>query len=276
MALVDLAANTSGTLHMLRIVRPSINADFVNSTNETSYVSGGNTSTWQVGRIEVIDPDIQCNGTAGRSQLVGCGVSNNIDISIRGGELAGRTSQVVFASTGRTPTVRVSGTKISGFNYLIGGSGQSNVYLHGADVASMGSGQTGGIIGTYGAGSAGTHLTHNVYSGQTKFGETFVSGQLGAYTDLHFWSSGGNTSTEVTPFYNNANNDGGASNNNTYNLHGNCSDWKVNLDKIARSAGAIVQVQTAIGTILVNELAVCSTSGAANSWKQLTDTTKVY
>lgn len=63
------------------------------------------------------------------------------------------------------------------------------------------------------------------------------------------------------------------SNNSIYNPDGSCP---VDLSKVARTAGSIAKCASGNGTIVANNLAVCDATGAANSWKQLSNTTLVY
>lgn len=50
----------------------------------------------------------------------------------------------------------------------------------------------------------------------------------------------------------------------------------VDLSKIARTAGCVAKSASGNGTIVANNLAVCDATGAANSWKQLSNTTLQY
>lgn len=63
------------------------------------------------------------------------------------------------------------------------------------------------------------------------------------------------------------------SNNSIYNPDGSCP---VDLSKIARTAGCIAKSAAGNGTIVAGNLAVCDATGAANSWKQISNTTLVY
>ena len=50
----------------------------------------------------------------------------------------------------------------------------------------------------------------------------------------------------------------------------------VDLSKITRTAGAFAKSATGNGTIVANNMAICDATGAANSWKQLSNTALVY
>lgn len=64
----------------------------------------------------------------------------------------------------------------------------------------------------------------------------------------------------------------------TWNLIGNCSDLVVNLNQMSRagSGGSMAISGVAAGTIVVGNLVVCDMTNAANSWKQLSDTTLTF
>lgn len=57
-----------------------------------------------------------------------------------------------------------------------------------------------------------------------------------------------------------------------YNPDGTCP---IDLSKLTRNAGQSAK-STGNGTIVANNLCVCDATGAANSWKQLSDTSKTY
>ena len=275
-SLVKLGSNNYGTIKSLRVHNPSIHYDLANSANEVEIFSGGNTSRWAWEKVQINGSEITFTGTNGRIALWAVGLSNDLEASLTGGRIKSRASYGFFVSSGRTYKINLCDLTVTGMNDLVSGNGQAIVNTFLCDLTGMGTGQDGALVRTYGAGTSGARLKHTISSAQTRFGNTFVTGGLGAYTDVNYRSGGGNTSTQVTPFYNGVNNDGGVSNNNGYYLFGDCSDWSIKLDKIARNAGAIVTVNTAIGTILANNLAVCDATATTNSWKQLSNTSLVY
>lgn len=61
--------------------------------------------------------------------------------------------------------------------------------------------------------------------------------------------------------------------NSIYNPDGSCP---VDLSKVARTAGSIAKCASGNGTIVAGNLAVCDATGAANSWKQLSNTTLTF
>lgn len=50
----------------------------------------------------------------------------------------------------------------------------------------------------------------------------------------------------------------------------------IDLSKIQRTAGSIVKTSVGNGSIVANNMAVCDATGAANSWKQLSNTSLTY
>lgn len=63
---------------------------------------------------------------------------------------------------------------------------------------------------------------------------------------------------------------------NTINFNNPDGSCPVDLSKIARTAGAIAKSVAGNGTIVAGNLAICDATGAANSWKQLSNTSLVY
>lgn len=274
--LINCASNNWGTVKNVRIESPSIVYDLQNSSNETILITGGDTAKWTWEKVEIVSPDITTTGTNGRVALFAVGIGNDLEFSMFGGRVKTRSSYGLFISSGRRYTVNIMNTPITGMNDLISGNGQVDLNVINTNLSGMWTSQDGALVRTYGNGTSGARLTHNIYTSGVKFGNTFITGGLGTYTDVQYRSGGGNSTTQVTPFYNGVNNDGGASNNNAYYLNGDCSDIPVRLDKIARNAGAIAKVYTGIGTIVAGNLAVCDATGTTNSWKQMTNTTLVY
>lgn len=275
-SLVFCGSNNYGAIKKMTVVSPSIHYDLANSENEVPVFGGGNTSRWSWESLEIISPEITHTGTAGRVALFAVGLSADLEASIRGGRIKTRQGYGFFVSSGRRYKVRLIDLTVTGMNDLISGNGQATIDCMLCDLTGMGTGQDGALVRTYGAGTSGTPLEHIISTSQTRFGNTFVTGGLGAYTYVRYRSGGGNSSSQVTPFYNGVDNDGGLSNNNRYYLYGNCADWSVRLDRIIRNPGAIVQANQNVGTIVATNLAVCDATDAANSWKQLSNTTLNY
>lgn len=275
-SLIDCGSNNYGTIKNVRVLEPSIHYDLTNSANEVAVFTGGNTARWSWEKLEIRGAEITSQGTAGRVALFAVGLSADLEASMSGGRIKTRAGYGFFISSGRTYKLRLLDLTITGMNDLVSGNGQAVVDTFACDFTGMGTGQDGALVRTYGAGTSGARLEHTISSAMSRFGNTFVTGGLGAYTDVRYRSGGGNTSSQVTPFYNGIENDGGLSNNNRYYLFGDCSDWKVRLDRIVRNPGAIVQAAQAVGTIVVNNLAVCDATDAAGSWKQLSNTTLDY
>ena len=270
-SLIACGSNNYGTIKNLRVLEPSIHYDLTNSANEVPVFAGGNTARWSWEKLEIRGPEITSQGTAGRVALFAVGLSADLEASLTGGRIKTRAGYGFFISSGRTYKLRLLDLTITGMNDLVSGNGQAVVDTFACDFTGMGTGQDGALVRTYGVGSAGTPLEHIISTSQTRFGNTFVTGGLGAYTYIRYRSGGGNTSSQVTPFYNGVNNDGGLSNNNRYYLYGDCSDWSVRLDRIIRNPGAIVQANQNVGTIVATNLAVCDATDAAGSWKQLSN-----
>jgi hypothetical protein len=67
---------------------------------------------------------------------------------------------------------------------------------------------------------------------------------------------------------------GGAGN--VWTFNGNCSDISAPLAGVTRTAGAFLTASVNAGTILANNVAICDATGAANSWKQLSNTALVF
>lgn len=275
-SLVFLGSNNYGTVKKMTVVSPSIHYDLGSSSNEVLVFGGGNTSRWNWESVEIISPEITFTGTNGRVGLFAVGLASDLAVSVRGGRIKSRQGYGFFISSGRTYNIRLIDLTVTGMNDLISGNGQVILNTMLCDLTGMGTGQDGALVRTYGVGTSGTPLEHQIGTTLTRFGNTFVTGGLGAYTYIRYRSGGGNSSTQVTPFYNGVNNDGGLTNNNRYYLYGNCADWSVRLDRIMRNAGAIVQSNTSVGTIVATNLAVCDATDAANSWKQLSNTSLVY
>lgn len=275
-SLVFCGSNNWGNVKKMRVDAPSIHYDLSNSANEVAVFGGGNTSQWTWENLEIISPEISFSGTNGRVALFAVGLSADLEASIRGGRIKTRQGYGFFVSSGRRYKIRLIDLTVTGMNDLLSGNGQITVDCMLCDFTGMGTGQDGALVRTYGEGTSGTPLEHVINTSQTRFGNTFVTGGLGAYTYVRYRSGGGNTSTQVTPFYNGIDNDGGLSNNNRYYLYGNCADWSVRLDRIIRNPGAIVQSATAVGTIVANNPAVCDATDAAGSWKQLSNQTLNY
>ena len=63
------------------------------------------------------------------------------------------------------------------------------------------------------------------------------------------------------------------SNNSFTNPDGSCP---VDLSKIARTAGSTAKCASGNGTIVANTMATCDATGAANSWKQISNTTLTF
>lgn len=275
-SLVFCGSNNYGAVKKMTVVSPSIHYDLANSANEAPVFGGGNTSRWSWENLEIISPEITHSGTSGRVALFAVGLSNDLNSSIRGGRIKTRQGYGYFVSSGRRYKIRLIDLTVTGMNDLLSGNGQVTLDCMLCDFTGMGTGQDGALVRTYGVGTAGTPLEHIISTSQTRFGNTFVTGGLGAYTYIRYRSGGGNTSSQVTPFYNGIDNDGGLSNNNRYYLYGNCADWSVRLDRIMRTPGAIAQSATAVGTIVASNLAVCDATDAANSWKQLSNLSLTY
>lgn len=275
-SLVFCGSNNYGAVKRMTVVSPSIHYDLSNSNGEVAVFGGGNTSRWTWESLEIMSPEVTHSGTSGRIALFAVGLAADLEASIRGGRLKTRQGYGFFVSAGRTYKVRLIDLTVSGMNDLVAGNGQAVVDCMLCDFMGMGTGQDGALVRTSGAGTAGVPLEHRISSALTRFGNTFVTGGLGAYTYVRYRSGGGNSSTQVTPFYNGVNNDGGLSNNNRYYLYGDCSDWSVRLDRIIRNPGAIVQAASSVGTIVASNLAVCDATDAAGSWKQMSNTTLNY
>jgi len=136
-----------------------------------------------------------------------------------------------------TPTINVIGCEFNGGQTLIANTGTQNLNININGLNSIS--PTTGLFNFYS--SAGATYTMNV-AGLTFTGTLFAN-QTG-----------------------------------TYNFSNPDASMPIDITKIARLAGALAKHNggTAAGTIVTNNLCVCDATGAANSWKQLSNTTLVF
>ena len=128
----------------------------------------------------------------------------------------------------------------------------NNVMVESGGVYSLFNDNSGGLNGQIRFNNLNaTAVSHNVFDFSGN-GTWNIEGTNITYTAGKFAAFGGTTTTTV-----------------------NCPDALIDLSKVTRTAGCLAK-STGNGTIAAGNLAVCDATGAAGSWKQLSNTTLNY
>lgn len=149
----------------------------------------------------------------------------------------------------------------------------------------------GANTGLYGSGSFANTPTFNITQSQgltsyltliantgTQAANVYINGFNSVSPQAGLFNIFGYSGT-MTIICQNVNLNGGAPFANltgTVNFNNPDGSVPVDLSKITRQAGALAKSQAGNGTIVAANLAVCDATNAANSWKQLSNTTLVY